>query len=284
MFQNRLPSIYNPLDGIIVIAGQDISHRGNSLPVNLPGADYIARRIEQLIRQRKNLTVEYMKEIQYDLYSIHAEILLKMLSPLITDTKKGKALKDWDMEYKAGSHGAAIFENIYSSIIESVFGDFVSGDDTHGTGFNEWPLPDYYYGNLDNIILNKKSAWFKYGSRDDIMRPAISGGLRKKSGNPGKTQKIYFKHILFGNRLPSFFRLDYGPVKLSGGRATVSGVQEIKSSARRAVSAPSCRIIASMSDGSLSTNTVGGSYDRPFSEFYNSNTKDWIYGIYKKLS
>ncbi len=282
--KNRLPSLYNPKEGIIVTANQDLNHLGTSSPINLAMASYRAERIEHLLKKRKKVGTEYMKEIHYDLYSIQAEKLMKIILPLITDTKKGKILKEWDLHYKSDSVGATLFENVYRTMIETVFGDYGFGRDTVKYLFTETSIFNDYYGNFDNILLNKKSCWFKFGSRDDLLRSIITEGLKKKSPEYGKTRKIYFKHLLFADKIPSFFGFDYGPVELPGSRATVTQGQIFKSAGRTTTFSPSCRIIADMADEYLHTNTTGGNCDRPFSKWYKNNNSDWLHGIYKKLS
>ncbi len=282
--KNRLPSLYNPKDGIIVTANQDLNHLGTSSPINLAMATYRAERIEHLLKIRKKVGTEYMKEIHYDLYSIQAEKLMKIILPLITDTKEGRILKEWDFHYRSDSVGAAMFENVYSSMLETVFGDYGFGRETVKYLFSETSIFNDYYGNFDNILMNKKSSWFKFGTREDLLRLIISEGLKKKFKPYGKTRKIYFKHLLFADKIPSFFRLDYGPVELPGGRATITQGQIFKSAGRTTTFSPSCRIIADMSDDCLLTNTTGGNCDRPFSKWYKNNNSDWIHGIYKKLS
>ena len=282
--KNRLPSLYNPRDGIIVTANQDLNHLGTSKPVNLPMAPYRAERIEQMLKRRKKVGTEYMKEIHYDLYSLQAEKIMKLILPLVTDTKKGDVLKKWDLHYRSDSVGASVFENIYRSMMETVFGDYGFGRETVKYLFSQTAIFNNYYGAFDNILLNKKSCWFKFGSREDLLRMIISKGLKKKSAEYGKTKKIYFKHILFGDKIPSFFGFDYGPVELPGGRATVLQGQIFKNAGRTTTFSPSCRIIADMSDDFLLTNTTGGNCDRPFSKWYKNNNSDWLHGIYKKLS
>ncbi len=281
--KNRLPSLYNPREGIIVTANQNLNHLGTSNPVNLPMAPYRAERIEQMLRQRKKVDPEYMKEIQYDLYSVQAERMMKIILPLITDTKKGNVLKKWDLNYREDSEGAAVFENIYRSMIETVFGDYGFGREMIRYLLSHTGIFNNYYTAFDNVLLNRKSCWFKYGTRDDMLRMIISRGLRKRSQEYGKTRKIYFRHILSGGRFPSFFGFDCGPVTLPGGRATILQGQIFENAGHTTATGPSCRIIADMSDGSLLTNTTGGNCDRPFSKWYKNNNSGWFNGIYKKL-
>jgi len=282
--KNRLPSLYNPLNGIIVTANQDLNQYGTSSPVNLSMAAYRAERIEHMLKERKKLGTEYMKEIQYDLYSIQAEKIMQSILPLVDNSANGRILKEWDFQYKPDSVGASVFENVYTSMIETVFGEYGFGRDTVKYLFSETGIFNEYYGNFDNVLLNKKSSWFRSGSRDDILGRAITVGLKKKAHQYGKNRKIYFKHLLFAGKIPSFLGLDYGPVELPGGRSTVNQGQIFKSAGRTTTFSPSCRIIADMADNFLITNTTGGNTDRPFTKWYKNNNKDWLYGIYKKLS
>jgi len=280
--KNRLPSLYNPTDGIIATANQDLNHFGNAKPINLAMAPYRVERIEQLLK-KKRLDIDYMKEIHYDIYSLHGERMMKVINPLLQDSAKENILKDWDYKYSSNSVGASIFENVYSSIIEVLFGDFGFGRDTVKYLLNETSIFVDYYGNFDNIILDKKSSWFKTISRDDILRLALSEGLKKKAVPYGKTRKIYFKHLLFADKIPSFIGLDYGPVELPGSRSTVLQGQIYRAGGRSTTFSPSCRMIADMSAEYMLTNIPGGNCDRPFTKWYKNNNSDWLNGVYKKI-
>lgn len=282
--KNRLPSLYNPKEEFVIAAGQNLNHLGSSKPVNIPASPYRAERIERMIRSRKKSGAEFMKEIQYDLYSVQAERILKIILPLVTETKKGNILKSWDLMYKPDSEGASVFENIYSSMIETFFGEYGIGRETIKRLFTKTDLFKDYYMIFDNVILNKKSCWFKYGTREDLLRIIISEGLKKRIYRYGKTRKVYFRHLLLGDKIPYFSGLNSGPVELPGGRATVFQGQILENAGHKTAYSVSYRIIADMSDEFLLTNTTGGNCDRPFSKWYRNNNMDWLYGIYKKLS
>jgi penicillin amidase len=281
--KSKLPSLYNPANGIIATANQDLNHFGSAKPINLAMAPYRAERIEHLLKEKKKIDIDYMKKIHYDLYSIQGERIMKAINPLLQDSEKENILKDWDYRYASDSVGATIFENVYSSIIEVLFGDYGFGRDTVKYLFNETSIFIDYYGNFDNIILNKKSHWFKTIPRDDILRSALSDGLKKKAVRYGKTRKIYFKNLLFADKIPSFIGLDYGPVELPGSRSTVLQGQIYKVAGRTTTFSPSCRMIADMSDKYMLTNVPGGNCDRPFTKWYKNNNSDWLNGVYKRM-
>jgi len=68
-----LPSQYNPEEGVIVTANQDLNYLGESNPINLAMGTYRADRARQLLLEKKGLTTDDMKRIHADLYSLQAE-------------------------------------------------------------------------------------------------------------------------------------------------------------------------------------------------------------------
>lgn len=282
--KTSLPSLYNPAGGMIVTANQDLNHLGKSEPINLPMAPYRAERIEQMLKKRKKVDVEYMKEIHYDLYSLQGERFMKLLSPLVPDTQNGKFLKEWNYTYSGDSKGASAFENVYRAILLRVFGDHGFGREALNHLLDETSIFNDYFGNFDDIIFNKKSSWFRSGTREDVLKMAVDEGLKQKVKPYGKTRRIYFKNLLFGDKIPSFVGLDYGPIEFPGNSSTVTQGQIFKSGGRTTTFSPSCRIIADMSGTELLTNTTGGNCDRPFTKWYKNNMDGWLNGVYKKLS
>jgi penicillin amidase len=281
--KNRLPRQYNPSSGIIVTANQDVNHLGECTPINLPMASYRAERITQLLKGRKRCDVEYMKDIHYDLYSLQGEKFMEILMPLIPDHENGQILKEWDCRYNEESKGAMLFEEVYLSILKVIFGDNGMGRETIDYLLKETSIFNDYYGNFDNIIFRKKSAWYKNTTRDDLLRQAIDEGLNCRAVPYGSTRMIYFKHLFFADKIPPLFGFDYGPVSLPGNRATITQGQIFNAAGRTTTFSPSCRIITDMAYKEMYTNTTGGNCDRRFSRWYSNNMKDWLNGTYKTI-
>jgi len=114
-----------------------------------------------------------------------------------------------------------------------------------------------------------------------MLQRAIDEGLNCTPLPYGSTRMIYFKHLLFADKIPALFGFDYGPVSLPGGRATITQGQIFNSAGRTTTFSPSCRIIADMGSRELHTNTTGGNCDRRFSRWYSNNMKDWITAGYR---
>ena len=283
---DKLPSLFNPENGMIVTANQDLNHWCDLEPINLPMATYRADRITDLLEQKaKNkLSLDDMKKIHYDLYSIQAEKFMKIIKPLLPNTVKASILKNWDFYYQEDSRGAFLFEEIYTALMKTVFGDNGLGRDTVDYMFKETNILYDYYGNFDNILLKDDSAWFNGSRREEIFKKAIDEGLKASMVKKyGDTRKIYFSHLLFGGKLPSIIGFDYGPVSLPGNRATVTQGQIFRSAGRVTTFSPSWRMISDMSNEDMLTNLPGGTTDRRFSKWYTNDMKNWFKGIYKKL-
>lgn len=279
--KNRLPQQYNPSSGIIVTANQDLNYLGSSEPINLPMASYRADRITQLLKGRKHCDIEYMKDMHYDLYSLQAEKFMDIISPLIPDSENGILLKEWDCRYGEDSKGAMLFEEIYISILRVFFGDRGIGRKTVDYLLKETGFFNDYYGNFDNIIFKKKSAWFGISEKEELLVKAINEGLNCTAVPYGSTRMLFFKHLFFADKIPPFFGFDYGPVSLPGGRATITQGQIFNSAGRTTTFSPSCRIIADMANSQLHTNTTGGNSDRRFSRWYKNNMNDWLNAEYR---
>ncbi len=281
---DRLPTVYNPVEGIIATANQDLNDLGQSNPINLAMGPYRADRIIQLLKSGEALDVAYMKNIHFDLYSLQAEALMKIIRPLLPDTENGNTLKTWNLCYEQDSKGAMLFESVYRSIIHVVFGDFGFGRDVVAHIFKETSLFNDYYVNLDRILESETSPWFGKQGRKAMFKKGIAEGLSTDAVPYGQTRKITMAHLLFGGQLPRFFGFDYGPIQLPGSRATIPQGQIFKSAGRLTTFSPAYRMITDMAENKIHTNLAGGPSDRRFSKYYTSDLKNWYEGNYKILA
>ena len=277
------PSSYNPREGLIVTANQDLNHLGKVKPINLAMASYRADRIRQLLEKRKRLTDTDMKSVHYDLYSIQAEKLMMIMRPELPNTTNGLILGEWDCRYHDFSKGAMLFESVYIELLKTVFGDHGVGREVISFLMQETSLFNDYYGNFDEILLNEKSSWFREMKREEALRRALDSGLNVKPVPYGQTRKVMLANLLFGGKLPSFFGFDHGPIELPGSRATVPQGQIFRSGGRTTTFSPSYRMITDMSTEEIHTNMPGGVSDRRFSKLYLNDLKNWMAGVYKIL-
>ncbi|HMW61828.1 MAG TPA: penicillin acylase family protein, partial [Leptospiraceae bacterium] len=262
-----LPRRYNPKEGYIVTANNDLNAWGNAAPINAPMGSYRADRIEKLLK-RSELTVEDMQKMHMDVYSLQAERYMEILRPTLpASNPNAEILRGWDLRYDLDSKGASIFEKFYEFLLEEVFGS-VFGKQVWTHIRTETGILTDFFGNFDRILLSRKSKWFGSKSRDDLFSAALTRALSEEVKAYGSGQNLILKHIILGGKFPLFFRIDRGPVGLPGNRATIHQGQIYRSAGRDTSFAPSYRMVADMNEPGLNTSIIGGPSDSPFSRLY----------------
>lgn len=279
-----MPKSYNPKEGFFVTANNNLNQYGKIKPLNMPMGSYRADRITNLIRSMKNISVEEVCKMHYDVHSLEAELFMKILKPLLPDTEQGNILKNWDFQYDTSSKGAYLFEVFYKSLFREVFGEKNLGGNLISFLQNETGVFVDFYDKFVNILISEKSVWFGSESRDEIFKRVAEKSLQTPIKTWGSVQELTLTHIIFGGKLPRFLGFDFGPIQIPGGRATISQGQIYRSAGRTTSFAASIRIVSDMSTDVCLTNMPGGPSDRRFSKWYKSDIKNWMEGKYKTLS
>lgn len=277
-----LPRCINPKEEFFVTANNNLNKYGKEKPINICMADYREKRISQLLKNSEKITVEEVFNIHYDVYSLQAEAFMKIIKPLLPETKNGEILKKWDFCYDPESEGAYLFELIYKGLIVEVFGTII-GKEVLTNLLGDSGIFIDFYSNFDTILLAEKSLWFNNRNRDDIYKQVIETVLKAEARKWKENQKIMLTNILFSGKLPSFLGFDKGPIVVRGGRATVQQGQIYKSAGRTTSFIPSYRIVTDFSEEIAHTNMAGGPSDRRFSPWYNSDTQRWLNKEYKRM-
>jgi penicillin amidase len=279
-----LPRCYNPECGYFVTTNQNLNEYGKVDPINVGMGTYRSDRIGSLLSENNEITCEYMYKLHYDVYSTQAESFMKILAPLLPDTRQGNILKNWNFEYTADSEGAFLFDRFYKELYLEVFGkhgfgkDAVEHIDKHTGIFND------FYLNFDRILLSKNSVWFGDRTREDLYQQAAKQALKSQPEKWGNTRQVIMKNIVFDGKLPKFLGFDRGPITIIGSLATPHQGQIFESAGRQTTFAPSFRMVVDLSTDEMNTNMAGGPSDRRFSKWYCSDLENWITGKYKTLA
>jgi penicillin amidase len=278
----ELPRQLNPEEGFIVTANDDLNRYGQAKPINMPMGDYRARRIAQLLREGSRHTVEDMCRIQYDVYSLQAELFMPLIRPHLPESEPGRILRQWDLRYDPGSRGAYLFEQVYRALYQEVFGKGGLGGACDFLADETGIFIDFYEF-FDRVLLSERSEWFDGRPREAIYRAAVEAALEGPIRSWGEVQEVTLSNILFAGKLPRFLGFDRGPVALPGGRATVQQGQIYRSGGRDTSFVPTIRLVTDLSRDEIRTNMVGGPSDRRFSRWYDSDTENWREGRFKTL-
>lgn len=279
----NLPRSFNPPPGYFITANNNLNEYGNCQPINAPSPDYRARRIKDRLDSKEKLTIEDMKDIQQDTYSLQAQSIMNRIEDLLPEGYQTNLLKSWNFHYNLDSEAATVFENIYQEMLNEVFGKNGFGEDiTHYLSAKTGIIGDFLL-NFDRILLSENSHWFNNENPDDIFKRAIAKGISKPP-QPWRTrQQLPLKHIILGGKLPKWARVDRGWFPVKGGRTTPHQGTIYYNGDRLTSFLPGLRIVTDFSEAAIHTSFLGGPSDRFYSKWYNSGTKEWLAGIYKRI-
>lgn len=277
------PRLYNPPEGMIVTANQDLNRLGRVPVMTVPMSSYRADRIAAWLDEKDRLTVEDMKCLHYDRYSLQAKAFMVLFRPLLPATENGEILRSWDLRYEADSRGAYLFDRVYEELVKLVFGEKGMGVDVVAHLQRETPLFAFLHGNFDRVLLDTDSVWFRGESRESLLRMAIERGLAAPAVPHGRARRITVPNLFFGGQLPRFLGFDYTLEHL-GSAATAAQGQLFKVAGRITSFAPSLRVICDLGRDDLHANIAGGASDRRFSPHYTSGFDDWLRGRYASFA
>jgi penicillin amidase len=279
----ELPRAYNPPEGFLATANNDLNALGRTRPITMPMGAYRAERIAELLRTRDDWDVVATQAMQMDVYAPQAAAYLDVLRPLLPGTRAGDVLRTWDCRYDLASRGATLFERFYGALVVTVFGGVCGGEVLRFLRDETGMLADFY-ANFDRVLLDRASPWYGDEGRDAAWQRVAARTLDDTAAEPwGAVNSVTMRHLLLGGRLPRWLGFDHGPVALRGGRATIHQGQIYRAGGRQTSFAPSYRLVTDLAEPAAHTSLGGGPSDRRFSGWYVSEVSDWLAGRFKTL-
>jgi penicillin amidase len=282
-----LRSELNPPEGLLATANNDLNPEYGPLVINLPMGSYRVDRIKALLTESPIVTVEDMRRIQNDQYSLQAERLMSVLGPLLPESFAGRLLGGWDYSYDCQSRGATLFEAVYHALLREVFGKSLFGEEVWDATVSSTAIVADYYHLFDDILLGDDPAWFGDEGMVEMFKRVLEEVLTEvdlEAISPwGRRQQIMMKNIFFEGRLPGWLGFDHGPVELPGNRATIVQGGIFQSHGRQTTFTPSWRFITDLGEDRALTALAGGPSGRRFSKWYKTDIDRWLSGDYKVL-
>ena len=277
-----LPGVLDPPDGFIVTANNDLNHWGVADPINMPMGDYRARRIADLLSVEP-VDLSVFRRIHQDTYSLQAEEMMAILTPLLPGSRIGHRLGAWDFRYEPDSQGAVLFEAFYRELLIEMFAPEGMGQPVVDHLVDATGVFIDFYRNFDRILVSPDSAWLGDRDLDSVYSNAFGRVDPNEDRRWGEVNRVTLTHILLGGKLPGWTGFDVGPIEIKGGRATPHQGQIYESAGRTTSFAPSLRMLVDMGQPGTQTALAGGPSDRRFSKWYTSDLERWQRGEYKDL-
>jgi penicillin amidase len=279
----ELVTIVDPPEGFLVTANEDRNRPGHPMAINMPMADYRARRVGDLLSEIPKLDLGDMKRIQSDLVSLQAERLLGMLDPYLPDTEAARLLRSWDRRYESGAVAPVVFETMYAELLREVFGRRLFGLPVWDALSNTTPIVADFYGVFDEALMGDDPLWFGDEGKPTVLRRVLQGclGSVPRTGW-GDARPLRMTNLFFAGTLPTWLGFDRSLV-LPGSRATVVQGSVFFAHGRSTTFAPSWRYVTDLSHDVIHTALPGGPSGRRTSPYYVSDLARWEAFSYKRL-
>ncbi|HEV3341127.1 MAG TPA: penicillin acylase family protein, partial [Pirellulales bacterium] len=113
---DELPRLYDPPEGYVASANEDINRPGGPRLVTQVLPDYRRRRIDERLKELSQATLTDMQKLQYDVVSTQARDLLAVFLPLLPESEIKQRLAAWDCRYDSDSLEATLFQRLYRHV------------------------------------------------------------------------------------------------------------------------------------------------------------------------
>ncbi|MBN2417195.1 penicillin acylase family protein [bacterium] len=282
---DRLPFIYNPPEGFIVIADTPVLTR---FPASLSGPVLPAARLTQLLGGDEFLSIKDFKDIQTDIVSPFARQFMERINVLMKNRFEIGTLyrsiwhkfDNWSGAMHTGSAEAVFYYTLIQRLIDNIYADEL------GTGLvASWkktgiePLL-----RCSALIMQDRSPWFDDRSTPNVREDLAAiveksyresaDDLMARLGDEysrwswGAVHRLSFHHPLGDNALfaPSF---NLGPFPVAGSPSTIDAFAVQEDQAGSASEGPGARLIIDLGrrDNSLVIMPPGQS-GQPLDEHY----------------
>jgi len=280
-----LPSSYDPPEGFVATANEEMNPPGVPMLVTQPLNDYRKRRIVERLQELPAASLLDMQDLQYDLISLQARDLLAVFLPHLPDGELKERLSRWDCSYPPSSEEATLFLRLYINVIVEVLG--------HEQGIG-WRRMLYICTRVgysmmvlaaaDRLLKRDESIWWRGRDKGDLIRRAAERAAKMPHQPWSAVNYFHFTDRFFGQhqvgRMLGFSSRRY---PMPGNHATPFQGHVLQTATREATFAPSYHFVTDLGSDEAWTNLPGGPSESRFSRLYKSDVSRWFAGEYKRL-
>ncbi|MCE9552940.1 MAG: penicillin acylase family protein [Planctomycetes bacterium] len=285
-----LPRVYDPPEGFVASANENVNTPGGPRLVTLPVPEYRKRRIVERLRELPQATLDDMQKLQYDVLSTQARDLLTVFLPQLTDGPIKQRLSDWDLRYTAESYEATLFQRLYRNVILETFGESRVRDGGLGwrrvlylcsrVGYSTMVLTA-----VDRVLMKERSSWWRGRDKGELIRRAAARLDLEPEQTWGEFNSFRMTNRYFeqarGGRMLGF---KSGELPMPGCHATPFQGHLLRAANREETFAPSYHFVTDLTVDEAWTNLPGGPSESRFSKYYRSDVARWFAGEYKRIA
>jgi penicillin amidase len=273
----QLPRVKNPERGFVSSANQHSTTPDYPYYYNGGFDDFRGRYINRQLDSMKQVTLEDMKNLQLETYSIKAEEALPALLDLIDSTDQSllsrpavQELMAWNYRFDANQKAPALFQRWLDHAYEASFDEFLTKEAEHEVLRPEtWRFIDLLENHPDHLIFDLQQTEERE-TAGDIAVQALNKALEEPAQIWSDYQKGIINHI---GRIPAFS----APLDGVGGYADAPN-------AFKGSNGPSWRMIVELGEEVKGYGVYpGGQSGNPGSPFYQNMVQSWAEGTYHDL-
>ncbi|MEX0938507.1 MAG: penicillin acylase family protein [Pirellulales bacterium] len=281
-----LPGVYDPPEGFLASANENINPPGGPDLTTLTLPDYRKRRIVERLEELPSATVEDMQALQYDVVSLHARELLPIFLPHMPESEQKTRLANWDFRYTPESREAALFQHLYRNVVLEIFG--------HEEGIG-WLRMLYIctragYSTMvltcvDKLLKREHSLWWAKRTKAALIHKAAVRLAEEKDAPWSEVNAFHFTNRFFeGRRVGRVLGFNTPRMAMPGCHATPFQGHLLTTATRETSFAPSYHFVTDMGTDEIWTNLPGGPSESRFSRYYKNDIANWASGVYKRVT
>jgi penicillin amidase len=290
---NQLPSIYDPVSGVIATANNRVTPPGYPYIISTQwGSPYRTERIYEVLGSEKKFTAEGMLKLQTDTYSEFDRFCGQRFAAAVSHSSKASArareaakiMQDWSGWVSAELAAPTLVNRTRQEIFRLLLEPRLkpTSGERHDNDL-DWTDYEWFMSSvaLENLLTQQPSRWLppSFTSYDELLTNAVENVVNQKeaprdlaSWNWGQQAALHLQHPIFG-KIP-ILRHWSGPaaVPQSGDRYTV------KQTSSRA--GPSERMTVDLANLDASEfNVLTGQSGQLFSPYYMDQWQAWYTGF-----
>jgi penicillin amidase len=285
-----LPRVYDPPEGFVASANENINPPGGPQMVTQPVPDYRRRRIDERLADLPAATVKDMQDLQYDVISMQARDLLKIFLPHLPDGPIKERLAAWDCGYAPESAEATLFSRLYRNVLLEIF-----GQDPNKQGGFGWRRMLYLCSRagfsmmvvtcIDRLLKKEDSLWWREQGKEPLIRAAVEK-LHGEADQPWSvTNAFKFTNRFFESQFVGrALGIQTSELPMRGCHATPFQGHLLRAAKRETTFAPSYHFVTDLGTQEAWTNLPVGPSESWFSRWYKSDIPRWLSGEYKRLA
>lgn len=281
-----LPRVYDPPEGYVATANENVNPPGGPELVTQPVPDYRKRRIDERLAEMNPVTIEDMQALQYDVVSVQARDALAVILPCLADGPIKERLAQWDCSYSPDSREATLFTNLYRNVLLEVFG--------HEQGIG-WRRMLYLCSRvgfstmvltaIDRLLVKHDSLWWRGRDKCELVRRAADRLAGNKELPWSAINSFNFTNRFVESRFVGrAFGFHTGEMALPGCYATPFQGHLLRAARRETSFAPSYHFVTDLGSDEAWTNLPGGPSESRVSGYYKNDIPRWHSGQYKRLA